>query len=230
MGKRDVLNQGTYTPLEASHYLKVPYSTLRTWIFGQSIGGEKARKMKPVVKVADPYDRLLSFHNLVEIHVLAAIRREHNIPLPKIRGALRFVEKKLETDRPLLNQSFLTDGLDLFIEKSGILLNVSQEGQTTLKNILENFLSRIERNPKGIPIKLYPFSRHAGESDDRKIVIDPTVSFGKPVIAGTAVSTSSIFERFLAGEPMAELAEDFGVEPSLIEEAIRCEQVKETAS
>lgn len=230
MGKRDILNEGTYTPMEASHYLKVPYSTLRTWIFGQNIGREKARKMKPVVRVADPRDRLLSFHNLIEIHVLAAIRREHNIPLPKIRSALRFVEKKLEADRPLLNQSFLTDGLDLFIEKSGIFLNVSQDGQYTLKNILENFLSRIERNPNGIPIKLYPFSRHAGKEDDRKIVIDPTISFGKPVIAGTAISTSNVFERFLAGEPMAELAEDFGVDPSLIEEAIRCEQINEAAS
>lgn len=222
---------GAYTPTEAAHYLRVPLSTLRSWVFGQPYKSPKgpSKFFQPVVEIADPSDRLLSFNNLVEINVLAGIRKVHEIPLPKIRKGLRFVQEKLGTSRPLLTQEFLTTGLDLFVERSDLLLNVTQEGQLTFRDTIERFLQRIERDPAGVPIRLYPFSRHAGHDDERKIVIDPSVAFGRPVLVGTAVPTSNIFERFLAGEPIGELAQDFSVDESLIEEAIRCEQVREAA-
>ena len=103
------------------------------------------------------------------------------------------------------------------------------EGQFTIRESVARFLQRIERDPAGIPIKLYPFSRHAGQDDDKKIVIDPRVAFGRPVLIGTAVPTANVFERFLAGEPVDELAQDFNVDRSLIEEAIRCEQTRSAA-
>jgi uncharacterized protein (DUF433 family) len=218
---------GTYTPTEAAHYLHVKLSTLRAWLFGQKYGGKGY--FRPVIKVADTSDRLLSFNNLIEIHVLAAIRKVHEIPLPKIRRGLSFVEKKLGSTRPLLKREFLTDGLDLFVDHSGVLLNVTKSGQSEFRETVERFLERVERNPKGIPIKLFPFSRHAGVEDARTIVIDPSVAFGRPVLVGTAVPTSNVFERFAAGEPIDELAQDFKVDKSLIEEAIRCEQFKTAA-
>ncbi|MBN8554092.1 MAG: DUF433 domain-containing protein [Deltaproteobacteria bacterium] len=229
---QNLKEEGAYTPTEAAHYLRVPISTLRTWIFGQDYKASSgnARRMRAVIKIADGEAKLLSFYNLVEIHVLAAFRRVHEIPLPKIRTGLEFVEKKLNTNRPLLNQNFLTDGLDIFVEKSGLLLNVTQGGQAVIRTTVEQFLKRIERDTSGIPIKLFPFSRHAGQEDTKSIVIDPRVSFGRPVLIGTSVPTVNVFERFLAGEPIEELAEDFRVEKSLIEEAIRCEQVQKTVA
>ena len=229
MPKYSTKEIGAYTPTEAAHYLRVPISTLRAWTLGQTYK-DKSRHFKPVIRIADEKERLLSFHNLVEIHVLSGIRKMYEIPLPKIRNGLKYVENELGTDRPLLNQNFKTDGLDLFVEHSGLLMNVTQEGQLTLKDTVDRYLKRIERDPKGIPIKLYPFSRHAGLDDERKIVIDPMIAFGRPVLIGTGVPTANIFERFLAGEPIEELAQDFDVDKSLIEEAIRCEQVSTSAA
>jgi uncharacterized protein (DUF433 family) len=51
----------------------------------------------------------------------------------------------------------------------------------------------------------------------------PTVSFGRPVIAGTGIPVSAIYERYRAGDSVVELARDFRLEASAIEEAIRCE-------
>jgi uncharacterized protein (DUF433 family) len=231
MAKYKPKEAGAYTSTEAAHYLRVPISTLRAWAFGQEYKTSKgsSKFFHPVIHVADLKDKLLSFNNLVEIHVLSGIRKTHEIHLPKIRKGLNYVEKKLGTDRPLLTENFLTDGLDLFVEHSGLLLNVTQEGQFEIRESVDKFLQRIERDPSGVPIKLYPFSRHAGVEDDRKVVIDPNVAFGRPVLVGTSVPTANVFERFLAGEPIEELSQDFKVDKSLIEEAIRCEQIKASA-
>ena len=55
------------------------------------------------------------------------------------------------------------------------------------------------------------------------VVIDPTLSAGRPVIAGTGLATEVIAERYIAGETVVELAKDYDRENSEIEEAIRCE-------
>lgn len=225
--KYDPKEAAAYSVAEAAHYLRLPISTLRAWIFGQNYKTTtgKKRQFQPVIHIADESDRLLSFNNLVELHVLSGIRKVEQIPLPKIRNGLKYVEDQLETHRPFLNQRFMTDGLDLFVEHSGLLLNVTNDGQLSIKSIIESYLKRIERDTKGIPIRLYPFSRHAGQEDTRKVVIDPTIAFGRPILVGTAVPTANVFERFLAGEPIEELAQDFSVDKTLIEEAIRCEQI-----
>ena len=97
-----------------------------------------------------------------------------------------------------------------------------------MKEIISVYLKRIERDAKGLPIKLYPFTRDtesdaAPKSDPRVVVMNPAVSFGRPVIAGTGIPVSSIYERYRAGDSVAELAQDFRLDTSAIEEAIRCE-------
>jgi uncharacterized protein (DUF433 family) len=53
--------------------------------------------------------------------------------------------------------------------------------------------------------------------------IDPRISFGRPVIAGTRIATAVIGERWRAGESVEALAADYGRSLAEIEEAIRCE-------
>ncbi|MCL6546349.1 MAG: DUF433 domain-containing protein [Bryobacteraceae bacterium] len=218
-----------YAVPEAAHYLRLPVATLRSWVAGRlyPVSGQR-RRSKPVVHLDDPKRRFLSFLNLVEAHVLAAIRRRYGVQLPRIRRALDYVRREFHVDRPLIEQVFQTDGLDLFVESYGKLINVSREGQQAMKEIIGVYLQRIERDARGLPIKLYPFTRDtesgaALRSDPRLVVISPTVSFGRPVIAGTGIPVSAIYERYKAGDSIAELARDFRLEPSHIEEAIRCE-------
>jgi uncharacterized protein (DUF433 family) len=53
--------------------------------------------------------------------------------------------------------------------------------------------------------------------------MDPYVSFGRPVLAGTGITTAIIAERYKAGESIEELARDYDRVPHDIQEAIRCE-------
>ena len=86
-------------------------------------------------------------------------------------------------------------------------------------------MDRIERDLQGLPARLYPFTRaldSGGAAVNPKIVVmNPRVSFGRRSVGG--VATSTIWNRFVAGDSPADLAEDYGLAPEAIEEAIRCE-------
>jgi uncharacterized protein (DUF433 family) len=218
-----------YSVVEAAHYLRMPEETLRSWVVGRlyPVAGQSKRS-RPLIHLDEPKKQYLSFINLVEAHVLAAIRRRHDVKLPKVRKALDYVRRQFRVERPLINQAFQTDGLDLFVERYGELINASREGQRVMKEIIGVYLKRIEWDAKGFPIKLYPFTRDtqseaAPASDPRVVVMNPAISFGRPVIAGTGIPVLSIYERYKAGDSVAELAQDFRLEISAIEEAIRCE-------
>ncbi|EQD47733.1 hypothetical protein B2A_08322, partial [mine drainage metagenome] len=84
-----VLATPAYPLIEAAHYLNMPLSTLRTWCLGQPLRADaKTRRFDPLIRLDGDQRHALSFLNLVEVHVLAAIRRKHHIPLPVVRRAL----------------------------------------------------------------------------------------------------------------------------------------------
>jgi uncharacterized protein (DUF433 family) len=218
-----------YPVAEAARYLRIPEETLRSWVAGRlyPVAG-RSKRSQALIHLDDPRNQYLSFINLVEAHVLAAIRRRHGVKLPKVRKALDYVLRQFRVERPLIDQAFQTDGLDLFVERYGELINASREGQRAMKEIIGVYLKRIERDAKGIPIKLFPFTRDtqaeaAPASDPRVVVMNPKVSYGRPVIDGTGIPVSSIYERYKAGDSVVDLAQDFRLEIGAIEEAIRCE-------
>ncbi len=210
-----------YSISEAAHYLNVPAATVRYWSTGQG-------SYKPLINIPEHEPTLLSFLNIVDLHVLAAIRRKHAVSMPKVRKAIDYLQTqtaKTAIDRrhPLISQQLETDGLDLFIERYGQLVNISRAGQTAMRDVMNAALQRIERDPKGIPIRLFPFTRSQLNNSPALVVMDPALSAGRPVIAGTGLATEIIAERYKAGESIRELAKDYERKSSEIEEAIRCE-------
>ena len=226
----DLRELPAYTVSEVAHYLTVPPATIRYWSVGR--GSYEPLITLPENSLSRP--TLLSFYNLVELHVLAAIRREHRITMPKVRTAIRYLLDTAPsvTNRsgslmfmrhPLISYELGTDGLDLFIERYGHLVNISQAGQLAMREIIQAALRRIERDIHRLPIKLYPFTRAEMQGAPTTVVIDPRLAAGRPVIAGTGLATQIIAERYKAGESVSQLAADYERAASEIEEAIRCE-------
>ena len=83
-----------YSVAEAAHHLRMPEETLRSWVVGRwyPVAGQSKRS-RPLIHLDDPQRQYLSFINLVEAHVLAAIRRRHGVKLPKVRTALDYVKR-----------------------------------------------------------------------------------------------------------------------------------------
>lgn len=213
-----------YTVGEAAHYLGVPASTLRSWFAGTSYADRGVRKrFQAVIKPADPKSIGLSFSNLIEAYVLTAIRRERNIGLPTIRKGLAYLTDKLGAKRPLLTQQFATKGRELYVEL-GQIINLSQNGQIEMADMIAAYLERVERDAKGVPIKLFPFMRTQPlREQPRTVVIDPRISFGRPVLAGTGIPTAVLAEQFKAGDQPRDLAKEYGADEQAVWDAIRCE-------
>ena len=66
--------------------------------------------------------------------------------------------------------------------------------------LFEEHLKRVEWDGSKFPVRLYPFVSAMAPSEERPIVIDPSIAFGRPVVLRRAISTSAIAERIDAGE------------------------------
>jgi len=203
------LNRPVYPLGKVALYARVPSSTVRTWVNARGL-------IAPALRGP----ATLSFANLVEVFVLAAIRRHHGVSMPKVRRAVQYVSERMGVDRPLIYQSFRTDGVDLFVDRLGQIENASRSGQLALKAAMNSRLARVDWD-RGIAARIFPYTRSSEDQDPRLIVISPDFGFGQPVLAGTGVRVSIIRDRFRAGEAAQELADDYGVALGKIEEAIR---------
>ena len=203
-----------YGLTEAAQYLRVPLTTLRYWAQG---GGS----VPPLIKLSEP--ARLTFANLLEGYMLSSMRAIYDVRIPKVRKALITLAKHVQHKHPLIEQAFETNRRDLFIEHLGKKVNLSKDEQILIPGVMELYLERIERDPRGL-FKLYPFVMGPRPNEPRLILINPAVGFGKPVIAGTGISTAVVASRFNARESIDDLAPEYGVKPQQIEEAIRWEQ------
>jgi uncharacterized protein (DUF433 family) len=199
---------------EAALYLRVPIKTLEYWSFGRD-------RHSPMIQVAGKHPRALSFMNLLECHMLAAMKSLYDLRLPKIRRAVAHLNKTSNYRHPLIEEALYTNKVDLLIKELDRLVNISRGGQYAIPEIVGVHLERVEYD-QGI-FKFYPFVRERSALEPKLIVINPALGFGKPVVAGTGISTSVIASRFNARESVPDLAKEYGLEEKQIEEAIRWE-------
>jgi uncharacterized protein (DUF433 family) len=217
----NIYEQPAYGTAEAAVYLRIPYQTLRYWLTG-------FRTRSPIIHPVETSPLRLSFMNLLECHALAGMRKIYDLKLPRVRQALEKVSNDYQQPHPLVNEVFLTNRKDLFIERLGKIINVSQHGQIGL-NFFQMHLERVMVDPTGL-FRFFPFVVQPAPSEPKTIEINPMVGFGKPVIAGTGISTAIIASRFNARESIAALAAEYECTPQQIEEAIRWERALPVAA
>ena len=171
------------------------------------------------MKLARKDPATLSFSNLIEAHVLRSLRTEHGVPLAAVRQALAYAQRELKIDQLLLREELCTAGGELFLDRYGELTNLSASGQLAMRMVFEAHLRRVEWGKLSLPVRLYPFL--VSESADAKpILIDPQISFGRPVVSKGFISTRSIVDRIDAGEKVEDVARDYDLTRQVVEEAV----------
>ncbi len=233
MDRRDIY-QGSdprelpiYRQAQAARYLKIPSATVRSWVHGRSYETlDGPVDFVPLITPPADADGRLSFNNLVEIHVLRALRTRHRAPLVHVRTALEYAAHELDVERLLLHPALKTTGGELFLERYGKLINLSRSGQIALEGTLERYLARIERDEMSMPVRLFPIYREVRvpSADQPAVAIDPKISFGRPILHPSCVSTAVITQRVDAGEDLDEIAQDYGIRVEDIEAAVVYEQ------
>ncbi|WP_204136869.1 DUF433 domain-containing protein [Halomicronema sp. CCY15110] len=226
IARLDTRNLPAYSYQDAERYLHIPKGTIRSWVKGRTYETKQGKRFsEPLIELPKPDAKALSFTNLVEAHVLRAIRVEHEVRLDQIRIALSFISDELGYPHPLVREDFLkTDGQSIYVEHLERLLDASKGGQIAIRETLDIYLTRIEVDEQGIASRLFPFVHPDRAKDDPKvIVIDPDISFGRPVIVGTRIPTSVLADRYQAGESVDLLAEDYRCDLALIQTALEYE-------
>jgi uncharacterized protein (DUF433 family) len=220
----DVREMPLYSLAEVAYFIGIPKTTLHRWV--RKFKSKKG-PLPPLINIADPTNAMFSFFNLAEAHILSVTVRIHGIRLRTIRDAIdeMKVENLTNPEHPLLSREFYTDGVDLFVKHLQKRINVSQFGQLGLREIVDSYLQRIERDEEFKPTKLYP-----AKQTGKVVCILPTVSSGRPVIDGTGIPVASVWNRYQAGDDVELLAEDYEIPEVQIEGAIQyAEQLRVAA-
>lgn len=209
-----------YRIREAAKYAHLSSQTVASW--HKPIASNRRGTLSAKDKGA-----ALSYLQLIEVAVVASFRKA-GVSLHKIRAAREYVSKQLEAEHPFAEYRFKTDGKDLWMDFAQIsaelgdkkLLVASRQGQLAWSDIIGR-LKEFEYENDGLAVRWHV----AGLDSD--IVIDPRVQFGAPAIEG--VPTWVFKGRWEAGEPVDDIADDFGLPNSSIIEALRFEGIANDA-
>lgn len=159
-----------------------------------------------------------SYLQLIEAAVVAKMRQA-GVKLSDIRSAREFMARKLEREYPFATSQFSTDGIDILMEFDDVFTGdgkgkrviANKSGQLMWSDMIAKTIRQFEYEQD-----IAVLWRVAGE--DKSIVIDPRVGFGAPTVRG--LPTEVVFARYEGGEPVAEIADDYEIDESLIREAV----------
>lgn len=225
-GGEDPREIPSYSFREVAISVGVPTSTLRAWCVGQS-------NFRPLLVQPDrpsSATQALSFFNLIEASVIAELRREHKVPMSRVRAAFEFLYQHVRVEHPLVEALLsVTPNHQVYIEHDGRRIDISAGGQWPLDQVIVNLLTRVNRGKNGI-VTFYPRvsparARRISPAEYAPIVVDPEVCFGRPVLAGTAIPTDVIADRYLGGDSIRKMAEDYDLPEEQIAAALRFERV-----
>lgn len=197
------MEDNAYLPLygvkDVARYLGIPPQTLSRWCRGD----------RALIRRPSPKRPELSFTNLVEAFLLRALDRMPQGTAP----ALETLRQDFAHAHPLALGRFGAEGVPRF---SCALYPSSPSLQMALAPKLMEHLEQV-RYDQGVADRLFPV---LGE---RVVYMDPSIRFGRPVVAG--VPTGAIADRYRAGESRGEIADDFAIQEEHVAVALRFEGV-----
>lgn len=205
-----------YAFAEVARYAKTSPQTASRWLRGYEYPTRHGSRYSGRV-AGSGKEGLFTFQDLVEVAAIARARNE-GVSMNRLRQAVESAQRIYGWQRPFLHRGFLTDGRELFIREgnTGNHVNLNREGQVAWRLISE-MLRSVDYEDD------YPH-RWWAAGREKHIVVDPRYSFGKPFVHPQVVSTIVLIQRFQAGEGIELLAEDYGLNSAVVEDAIRFEQ------
>jgi DNA-binding transcriptional MerR regulator/uncharacterized protein (DUF433 family) len=221
----NLLNIGLYSIPEASKISRVKQQTIRRWINGYNIKKDNIISKKEalwqpdVPKISGVV--ALSFKDLIEIRFVNEFRNL-GVSWKVIKTAVEYAAKELNEKHPLCSKKFVTDKkriFDQFEENLDKKLLDTLSGQFQITEVIKPSLHKgLEFNQQGIVERWYP--NHNKED----VVIDPKISFGKPIVTECGISTEILFRSYKAEGDFKRVASIFDIKTSHVKSAVHFEE------
>jgi uncharacterized protein (DUF433 family) len=206
-----------FTLREAAGYLGVPKSTIHAW--ARPAGGKP-----PLITSFERRDAqaTVPFIGFAEAYVLSAFRRA-GVPLQRIRPAVDALSRTIGLEHALASHRLYTDGAEVLYdyavnrdEADLLELVVVRTGQHQFAEIVRAYLKRITYGNDGWASRVGLPSYGRAE-----VVVDPAIAFGLPLVVHGGARVEDLVDRFVAGDTVADIADDFGVPAEEVEDVIR---------
>lgn len=143
---------------------------------------------------------MVSFHDLVEA-IVAGRLRNRGVSYARVAAAHKRLAERLNSAYPFAHADLLTDGRDVFVRNEVAPAEITIEDASTNQQFFDHIIKVLET------INLdYRQDRLAARWHIAPLVdVDPTLSFGKPVLAGTGITTFVIARQLRANNGDADL-------------------------
>src|SRR5260370_26628135 len=215
---QSLLDFPTYTIPEAALYLAIPVRTLRYWVLD-----------RPVWEIAggDLDTPLLSFRDVAQAYYIDLVRRRFSLSPAKTREVLLEASKETKRQYPLLQKNILVFFKHILMKKaatrkqSRALIDLTQHRQLAMWDVVKPFATRVEWNRRGQLVRIFPSRLWKGPNDPRTpLSIDPEIMSGRLIETGTRIPVQVVLQRNLAGETVNQIAKDYKLPTSAINQAI----------
>ncbi|MCW2275430.1 DUF433 domain-containing protein [Rhodoblastus acidophilus] len=215
---------GFYTVREAARLLNMPNAgVIAAWLKGRGKNGAPVirRQYAPIGNAQE-----LGFLDLIEIRFIEHFRKL-GYSLQSLRKAAETARLELKCEHPfaLYGARFVAERKDIFLEvarneNDSKLLNLVTK-QYAMYAVLEEVLSRgLSFDPtSGLAERWRP-----RDKEFPRVVVDPLIAFGQPVIDPGRVPTESIFTTWNAeGGDYSVVADWYELDEALVKEAVEFE-------
>jgi uncharacterized protein (DUF433 family) len=145
------------------------------------------------------------------------------VPLQRIRPAVEVLAKEIGVEHALASRRLYTDGAEVLFDYANRRgeakvadLVVLRTKQHQFTDVVSDYLHRIEYGGDG-----WADSVRLPTYGNAEVVVDPRVAFGLPLVVHGGARVEDLVDRFQAGDSVKEIASDFNVPATQVEDVIR---------
>ncbi|MCJ1698322.1 DUF433 domain-containing protein [Rathayibacter festucae] len=199
-----------YTQGEAARIIQAPPTSFTRWAHGhrfrQRQQGAWGHSAPLLTGVRDGRGITVPFNALAEGFIIESFRRA-GLPMARIRPAIDVLRQEIGLENALLSRRLMTDGAEILIANGEDHLVVARNHQGVFREVVTEYLRSIHYEDGYVSVI------HLPTYEVVDVVVDPRRNAGQPTIERLGVRVDDVLSRVRAGEALAEVADDFGLEP-----------------
>ena len=187
-----------YEIAETARLTGLSAGRVRRWLRGYEYVGGRGHQAPVVRRHHEGHSRDASFLDLIE---LLYVKRflERGFSLQFLRKALDEAQHLIGADHPFARSHFYSDGREIYLElesrsprESRRLLQLLASGQWVIALVILEYAKQIQFDAEGVALCWWPLGK------EQPVVLDPTISFGAPVVVSRHVKTSNVYSLYVA--------------------------------